>query len=529
MTLQYDRAGNIVYRSDVGAYVYGDPQHPNAVTSAGSNTYAYDQNGNALQKNGVALTWSAVNLPLVLATATASSTFAYAPDHTRTMQVSSDGTTTIYAGDVEKVITPTETTWRHTVNTPGSTKLVATVTASAPGSIRYNVLLRDHLGSTEAVAQDGQVTSRHRYDVFGALRTAAGDIGALSGATQGRITSGFTGHEMLEAIGLVHMGARVYDPSTARFLSADPAMATTSQSRNGYSYTSNQFLSATDPTGMWDETLGAAINPIIVPTGAAPEFTEDGVQRIVIVGSPMSFAAGRDYIDNGLACLFINPAAANARHELRPGHSNDLSAAERFLAKVSAQENFWGMLPSRIRGSASFASIARRFRPKLEPWRSKQAMIASDAPRMQEPGPPVLYRGIPRYLKEVDADDVADGLFAMPSKQSVNRYQAAVNGIAVAPPHFNSDIKGENTYKSYWTTELHEAIGYAGRGGVVLKIDPRGIESAFSPTPYWQGSADGEVRAFATLFANEVIHVPGTKAGYNAMWQAAWDKVRDRY
>ena len=38
----------------------------------------------------------------------------------------------------------------------------------------------------------------------------------------GRITRGYTGHEQLDPIGLVHMNGRVYDPELGRFLSADP-------------------------------------------------------------------------------------------------------------------------------------------------------------------------------------------------------------------------------------------------------------------------------------------------------------------
>ncbi len=35
---------------------------------------------------------------------------------------------------------------------------------------------------------------------------------------------GFTGHEMLDELGLVHMNGRIYDPLLGRFLSADPTV-----------------------------------------------------------------------------------------------------------------------------------------------------------------------------------------------------------------------------------------------------------------------------------------------------------------
>jgi acetoacetate decarboxylase len=43
---QYNAIGNITYTSKLGSYVYGDPLHKHAATSAGSNQYTYDGNGN---------------------------------------------------------------------------------------------------------------------------------------------------------------------------------------------------------------------------------------------------------------------------------------------------------------------------------------------------------------------------------------------------------------------------------------------------------------------------------------------------
>ena len=63
--------------------------------------------------------------------------------------------------------------------------------------------------------------------------------------------NGFTGHEHLDNLGLVHMGGRVYDPDIGRFVSADPFTSgvTTSQMYNRYAYVANNPLRFTDPTG----------------------------------------------------------------------------------------------------------------------------------------------------------------------------------------------------------------------------------------------------------------------------------------
>ncbi|KJZ05913.1 hypothetical protein TW85_25170, partial [Marinomonas sp. S3726] len=62
---------------------------------------------------------------------------------------------------------------------------------------------------------------------------------------------GFTGHEMLDNVGLIHMNGRVYDPELGRFVSADPKVPDpfNSQAFNRYTYVYNNPLSFTDPDG----------------------------------------------------------------------------------------------------------------------------------------------------------------------------------------------------------------------------------------------------------------------------------------
>ena len=61
--------------------------------------------------------------------------------------------------------------------------------------------------------------------------------------------------------GLTHLGAREYEPTTGRFISADPIVNPADpQQVNGYSYTNNTPVTASDPTGQYvclDECGGA--------------------------------------------------------------------------------------------------------------------------------------------------------------------------------------------------------------------------------------------------------------------------------
>ena len=62
---------------------------------------------------------------------------------------------------------------------------------------------------------------------------------------------GYTGHEHLDAFGLINMNGRVYDPYIGRFLSPDPLVQQPGnlQNYNRYSYVLNNPLKYTDPSG----------------------------------------------------------------------------------------------------------------------------------------------------------------------------------------------------------------------------------------------------------------------------------------
>lgn len=78
-----------------------------------------------------------------------------------------------------------------------------------------------------------------------------------TGSIVSQATRGYTGHEMLADIALVHMNGRVYDPSIARVASADIFVVdpADSQSWNRYSYVANRPLNHTDPSGWSSESI----------------------------------------------------------------------------------------------------------------------------------------------------------------------------------------------------------------------------------------------------------------------------------
>ena len=85
--------------------------------------------------------------------------------------------------------------------------------------------------------------------------------------TSSAVVRGFTGHESLVELELIHMNGRVYDPITGRFLSPDPFIQSpvSSQSYNRYSYTWNNPLTLTDPSGYLAASASNVLSSTYIP------------------------------------------------------------------------------------------------------------------------------------------------------------------------------------------------------------------------------------------------------------------------
>ena len=262
-TFTYDSIGNILTKSDVEAgatYNYGAGNAgPHAVTSVGSKTYTYDANGNMLTGDGRTVTWSSYNKPISISKDGSTSQFEYGPDRSRYKQTLTQGsntTTTTYLGAMEKVERSNSNVdeYKHFISAGGNTIAIYTERTNNANDTRY--LHRDHLGSIDVITDENQqVVERLSYDAFGKRRLANWNDGIPTIASNN--TRGFTGHEMLDAVGIIHMNGRIYDPTLGRFLSADPHVQAPKnmQSLNRYSYVLNNPLSYTDPSGFFFKSL----------------------------------------------------------------------------------------------------------------------------------------------------------------------------------------------------------------------------------------------------------------------------------
>ncbi|MFI5618666.1 RHS repeat domain-containing protein [Streptomyces sp. NPDC051567] len=128
----------------------------------------------------------------------------------------------------------------------------AMVRSAKNGVVSTSYLLGDHNGTAQtSVDAATQEVTRRKFTPFGEAR------GATPAAWPGK--KGFVGGEVDDSTGLVHLGAREYDPVVGRFLSVDPVVDFNEpKQQNPYAYAANSPVTFSDPSGL-------AIAPPVMP------------------------------------------------------------------------------------------------------------------------------------------------------------------------------------------------------------------------------------------------------------------------
>lgn len=292
----YDAFGNFKTKSDVDAdeWVYGlkpgvlsTYAGPHAVTQlkkAGVvvDEYRYDANGNQTSGGGRSIDYTSFNMPKRIATATSVVDFAYDGAHERITQVK-DGEQTLYLSPrwdtgIQFLKTSKKdgsTEYQHHIYAASTPVAVYTVTVTGTTvAKKTRYFHKDHLGSITAITNEtGNTVERFSFDPFGARRQS----GAFNNLASVETRHGYTGHEMLDSVNLVHMNGRIYDPKIGRFLQADPTIQAPNnlQSFNRYSYVMNNPLSMTDPSGYnwlskkWKKAWNHGLKQVVAIAAAA--------------------------------------------------------------------------------------------------------------------------------------------------------------------------------------------------------------------------------------------------------------------
>lgn len=254
------------------------------LTSYGSTTMSYDDNGNILSKGDVgSFTYNISGKPFAASNVTLTNSISVGTQTATYLSFDRPSTVTdngytlsfTYNGDYDRVKmtkvknSQTQLTryylggcYELDIKSTGSTEKLylnggyygspAVLIKQGGSSSVYNII-RDHLGSiTHVLNSSGTVMQELSYDAWGRLRnTSTFTSYAPYSEPEPYLGRGYCGHEHLTGLGLINMNARLYDPVLGRFLMADPYVQAPdmTQNFNRYSYCMNNPLRYCDRSG----------------------------------------------------------------------------------------------------------------------------------------------------------------------------------------------------------------------------------------------------------------------------------------
>lgn len=265
---QYDPIGNMTYKSDMGVMTYGQNAGPHALTSAGGYTYQYDANGNMVVGKNKTLSYEAENRLLQVNELGTITLFTYDGDGGRVRKTTGSASTTYIGSLFEK-----DSSGKTTKHIFAGANRIASVIAGPEGAKQSLYYHSDHLGSSNVITnQSGQQVQYCEYTPYGTIAKNEGsDV----------VKHKFTGKE-LDSTGLYFYGARYYDPTIGRFITADTIVQAPydPQSLNRYSYCRNNPINYVDPSGhswwskFWHSFVGAFVGAVVtvLTAGAGAPF-----------------------------------------------------------------------------------------------------------------------------------------------------------------------------------------------------------------------------------------------------------------
>jgi len=272
----YDSLGNILSKQGVsGTYAYGNNAGPHAVTAANGLFYSYDANGNLTESRDITgdlvreITYSAFDKPVAIEKDNWASHIVYGATHSRIKRTDYEGTgvkrTTFYFGSMY------EETESQRIYYIGD--FAQRIEGVNTGESYHEFLHRDHIGSVAAKSTDRDYNpDKGAFGPWGRRLEDTWNSDPTGPGYSDTSLRGFTGHEHLDPVGLIHMNGRVYDPELGRFLSPDPVVQApyNTQNYNRYSYVWNNPLSLVDPSGYYCRGMGQdAMSQLMAQTAFA--------------------------------------------------------------------------------------------------------------------------------------------------------------------------------------------------------------------------------------------------------------------
>ncbi|MCB5180392.1 polymorphic toxin-type HINT domain-containing protein [Streptomyces antimicrobicus] len=221
-----------------------------AATGTKVTSYTYDASGNTASITSTpgtkTLTWNGQGkLDKITGTGESAGT-SYLYDAAGNQLIRRDpGSTTLNLGS-DQITLDTASGKVSNVRTYGVLGGLSVTRTTTAGTSTLAYQGSDHHGTGGVQLSAADLTHVRRHsDPFGNERGTAPAAGAWAG------DKGFVGGTKEKSTGFTLLGAREYDPTTARFISPDPIIDPGDpQQWNGYAYSSNSPINKSDPSGM---------------------------------------------------------------------------------------------------------------------------------------------------------------------------------------------------------------------------------------------------------------------------------------
>jgi RHS repeat-associated protein len=216
---------------------------PHAITSVsaagpnpGTDSYAYDNAGNTTTRNiagrpGQTLTWDPEGHLDSVTDSGGTTSYVYTADGQRLLAYEPGSVTILYLGGIEL---------RRTTTGISCTRHYGVAARTTGGGLTW--IAADHHGTGQvAINPTTLAVTRRKSDPFGNARGPAATWPTTRGFVNG----------VQDPTGLIHLGAREYEPAAGRFISVDPIMDLTDPIQwNGYTYASSNPTTNADPDGL---------------------------------------------------------------------------------------------------------------------------------------------------------------------------------------------------------------------------------------------------------------------------------------
>jgi RHS repeat-associated protein len=315
----YDAGGRIRSRSDVGNYAYVATR-PGAVSSIaggprGAMAFSYDANGNMVERQGRPITWTSFLQPRRISHGSSDyAEFSYGPERQRIRQVAGNAgvTTTTHYVNPRFEVELRGSSRRYRSNVYANGKVVySLVEQDNPLTAEGYFLHRDHQDSVDTLTRvvgAGSDVSRLQFDAWGKRRNAnwSADFADQRAVDAHFTERGYTGHEHLDNVRLIHMDGRLQDPQLGVMLSPDPVLGNLAdpQTLNRYAYAAGNPSSSQDPSGFLLDRIGRFFKRL---TGHVGSF----VRRVVRnYGREIAAAITAYYTWSGVAEAYVAQAGA---------------------------------------------------------------------------------------------------------------------------------------------------------------------------------------------------------------------------